>query len=128
MRSSRLLTVLSFVVVPLIAACNDSGPQGPEGQPGPAGDPGAKGDPGPKGDPGTNGGSPLPDADVAALQLPGATFFPYSIGAAADGTIFVGSPATGEVVKYDKGALTPTVVIPASSPTAGVNGLLVDDS
>jgi hypothetical protein len=133
MGSSRLFTVLSSVVLPLVvAACgSDSGPQGPEGpqgEPGPAGSVGPAGDPGPKGDPGKNGGSPPPDADVAALQLPGPIFFPYSIGAAADGSIFVGSPATGEVVKYDKGALTPTVVIPASNPVAGVNGLLVDDS
>ena len=62
-----------------------------------------------------------------SLQLPGNTFFPYSINAGADGAIYVGSPATGEVVKFAPGSTTPTTLIAASMPAAGVNGILVDD-
>lgn len=64
----------------------------------------------------------------AALKLPGANFFPYSINASADDSLYVGSPATGEVVRFAPGATTATQVIPASSPPAGVNGILVDDA
>lgn len=62
------------------------------------------------------------------LDLPGTNFFPYSINAGADNSIYVGSPATGEVVKFDAGSTTSNVIIPATTPAAGVNGILVDDA
>jgi hypothetical protein len=63
-----------------------------------------------------------------ALKLPGSSFFPYSINAGADDAIYVGSPATGEVVKFAAGGTTPTVFVSESTPAAGVNGILVDDA
>jgi hypothetical protein len=62
------------------------------------------------------------------LKLPGDKFFPYSINAGADDSIYVGSPATGEVVKFAPGATTATVIIPEATPAAGVNGILADDA
>jgi len=62
------------------------------------------------------------------LALPGDNFFPYSINAGADDSIYVGSPATGEVVRFAAGSTRSSVLVPAASPAAGVNGILVDDA
>lgn len=87
------------------------GPAGPQGAPGPQG---ATGQAGP--------------ADVSQLELPGPTFYPESLHAAADGTIYVGSVATGQVVKFAPGSTTATVAVAKSPTVSGIAGVLVDDA
>ena len=71
------------------AACD--GERGPAGE---EGDPGAPGEMGVPGEPGTCG--------AVELLVPGATAFPEGIAAAADGTIYVGSLTSGEVLAYQE--------------------------
>jgi len=69
---------------------------------------------------------PVPDAPPpSTLALPGAAFYPESLSASGDGTLFVGSLATGQVVAYDPGATTSRVVVGADSGVTGVAGVLV---
>ncbi len=105
-------------------AKGDPGAQGPVGPKGNSGMPGAQGAPGAPGATGPQGPSGVPF--INELQVPGATFFPAALSSAKDGTLFVGSAGTGEVIKYAPGAITPVVVVPASG--AVVPNLLVDDS
>ena len=45
------------------------------------------------------------------LVLPGDRYYPESLDVAADGTLFVGSLALGEVVKFAPGGDAPTVFV-----------------
>jgi len=60
-----------------------------------------------------------PQPDV--LALPGAAYYPESLHADADGALYVGSLATGEVVAFDDGASAPRTVVAAGG--GGVTGV-----
>jgi sugar lactone lactonase YvrE len=49
----------------------------------------------------------------AVLALPGDAFYPESIQVAGDGTLYVSSLATGQIVAFDRDATEPRVVIEA---------------
>lgn len=70
---------------------------------------------------------PAGPADVAQLELPGAAYYPESVSAASDGTLYVGSVGTGQVVRFAPGATAAEVLVPPSPGTA-VAGVLVDES
>jgi hypothetical protein len=59
------------------------------------------------------------------LALPGNAYYPESLSASADGTLFVGSLASGQVVAFDDGATEPRPVIGAASGVTGVAGVVV---
>lgn len=63
----------------------------------------------------------------SALTLPGNAYYPENLYAAADGTLYVGSLGTGEVVKFAPGSTTPVPFIAAGDPT-GVSGVYVSGS
>jgi len=67
-------------------------------------------------------------ATVASLQLPGDKFYPESLNATSDGTVYVGSIATGAVVKFEPGQTVPTTFLPPGDALAGVAGVLVDEA
>src|SRR5689334_23153730 len=54
------------------------------------------------------------------LALPGSAYYPESLHASADGTLYVGSLATGEITAYDDGDTTPRTVLAAGA--ANVTG------
>jgi len=60
------------------------------------------------------------------LVLPGDAYFPESLNAGADGTIYVGSLGTGQIVKFASGSSEAEMLV---SPAQGRNfaGVLVDD-
>jgi sugar lactone lactonase YvrE len=94
-----------------LAACEgDLGPQGPEG---PQGEQGEQGPVGPA----------APD-ERQVLQLPGNNFYPESITAGTDGSLYVGSFTTGQVVRFAPGAVRHTPFI--SSGLRNVAGVLAD--
>ncbi len=92
---------------------------------------GDKGDPGDMGDPGDTGGmgDPGTPAPVDRVALPGATFFPESINASANGTLYVTSVFTGEVVTISPDRQTVAVLIgeEAAQP-AGKTGVFLDEA
>jgi sugar lactone lactonase YvrE len=59
------------------------------------------------------------------LVLPGDMFYPESLIADDDGTLYVGSLVTGQVVAFADGETEPTVVIGASSGVVGVTGVTI---
>jgi sugar lactone lactonase YvrE len=69
---------------------------------------------------------PRPEPD--SLALPGNAYYPESGSASADGTLFVGSLATGQVVAFDDGATDPRIVVGTGSGVTGVAGVLVHGS
>jgi hypothetical protein len=64
----------------------------------------------------------------AVIELPGASFYPEGIAAAADGTLFVGSLPQGTVVRVAADSTTATPFVPAGVAQRGVVGLTVDDN
>ncbi len=64
---------------------------------------------------------PQPDL----LALPGDTFYPESLSAADDGTLYVGSLGTGQVVAFRDGATAPETIIGPGSGVTAVAGVLV---
>jgi len=65
-------------------------------------------------------------ADVPQLELPGSDFYPESLSVAEDGTLYVGSLATGQIVRFMPGSTVAEVFLPAgTAPLA--TGVLVDD-
>jgi DNA-binding beta-propeller fold protein YncE len=66
--------------------------------------------------------SPLLPEQVA---LPGDTYYPESLTAAADGTLYVGSLATGQVVMFKPGVTEPEPFLAGGDPK-GVAGVLAD--
>ncbi|HYV48165.1 MAG TPA: hypothetical protein VFA20_25070 [Myxococcaceae bacterium] len=99
---NRLAAVLAAVS---FAACGLRGPEGPTGPEGPQGPAGA----------------------VDLLQLPGASYYPESLTAAADGTLYVGSLPTGEVVRFRSGQFLPETFLEPGT-VKGVAGVLADDA
>lgn len=133
LNSHRL--VASTLSLLLLAACSDgaagpTGPAGSTGAPGAAGPAGSTGPVGssappitPQGDAGSLGPRPT---ELAQLDLPGATFFPESITAAKDGTLFVGSIAGAGIVKFEAGTRArKTFAAPGS--VKGIAGVFADD-
>jgi sugar lactone lactonase YvrE len=103
-----------FVAASLIAACTGStGRQGPQGDPGSAG----------------SAGPPGPTAPTDVVQLPGDAFFPESIAAATDGTLYVTSAITGEIAKVSPDRQTVTTVVAAETvQPIGKTGVLLDEA
>lgn len=67
---------------------------------------------------------PIKQPDV--LALPGPAYFPESVHADADGTLYVGSLATGQIVAYDNGDEAPrTIVAAGANGVTGVTGVHV---
>jgi len=66
----------------------------------------------------------LPVQDV--LALPGTEFYPESIAAGWDGTLFVSSLITGEIVRFRPGSTTAEVFVP-EDVNIGTGGLAVDN-
>jgi sugar lactone lactonase YvrE len=64
---------------------------------------------------------------IDEIALAGAWFYPESITATADGTRYVGSVATGEVVRIGPGATSAETFIAPGDPT-NVTGLLADEA
>lgn len=107
-----------------IAGCVQAGPEGRDGDPGP---PGPVGEAGPPGQPGQPGQPATPGIDPRTeIALPGETFFPEGIAVAANGTFFVGSFSSGEIVKVPPGAPKATPFI-APMNGAVAAGMIVDD-
>jgi sugar lactone lactonase YvrE len=64
--------------------------------------------------------------------LPGSAYYPESIGAAADGTLYTGSVTTGELVKVDPNSATPNEPVQLRAAQQGgvngISGILVDSA
>lgn len=132
-RISHLLSAFALLALGSAAGCNgedgDPGPAGSPGAPGENGDPGEDGAPGTPGDPGDPGdpGAPASERDgVDSIPLFGERFFPEGVAVHASGAIYVGSLATGEIVRVPPGLARPEAFIPAGA--LGVVGLLVDSA
>lgn len=121
-----------FVVVAVLAlvGCGSPGAQGPAGPQGPEGPAGPSGPQGPAGL--TPDAGPVVRVWPSRLALPSANYFPESLTAKADGTLFVGSLARGEVVKFAADAVDPVTFVPAGGVDGGVvraaAGVLADES
>jgi hypothetical protein len=119
----KAVKAFSMAVLLAATACGavqstDGGQVGPMGQPGPAGPVG------PNGQPGANGQS---GASLADIGLPGASFYPESIAAKSDGTLYIGSIGMGMVYASTPGSAVPTVFVGAAAGLKNVNGLMVDE-
>ena len=68
--------------------------------------------------------APLAHADVA---LPGDMTFPESISSTADGTLFVGSPGAGGVIRVQPGQKPEQFIKPAAFGTRSLFGVLADE-
>ena len=71
-----------------------------------------------------------PDATTEpdVLALPGAAYYPESLHASPDGTLYVGSLGTGSVVAFAPGVTTPTTILAGgANGVTGVTGVLVHD-
>lgn len=62
---------------------------------------------------------------VTALTLPGDRYYPESMTAADDGTLYVGSLGTGQVVSFAPGSSTATTFLAGGDPK-GVSGVFAD--
>lgn len=102
---NRLVAAALCSAVLLAAACGPRGPEGPAGPEGPQG----------------------PASAVDTLQLPGPTYYPESLTASADGTLYVGSLPAGEVVRFRPGQIAPETFL-AAGTVKGVAGVLADDA
>src|SRR6185437_6167508 len=93
----------SFILLALGGCTGDPGEPGAPGAKGDPGAPGSDGAPGDEGDKGDAGaGSSARDA-VDKIPLFGENFFPEGIAIRADGTLYVGSALTGEIVRIAPG-------------------------
>jgi hypothetical protein len=128
--------VLSIIAAAYVAGCSSSssGPAGAQGSQGAQGAQGPQGNQGPPG-PGSSaeGGAPVL-ATVDSLQLPPSPpypgFYPATLSAASDGSLFVGG-VFGEIVKYSPDSVDPLVVVPPLPPPKGplvTVGILVDEA
>lgn len=78
---------------------------------------------------GTSDGVSSPAAATVSTTrgLPGDRFYPESASASADGTLYVGSLGTGQVVAFARGQSTATTFIAGGDPK-GVSGVLADSA
>ncbi len=116
---------MRFVSMLMLVLAGCLGPQGPAGPTGPAGPAGSNGAPGAPGAMGSPGDAGLTVFDE--LALPGPAWYPESLHAAADGTLYVGSLTTGAVVKFAPGQAEASPFIAAGGAAKGVAGVLVDE-
>lgn len=115
--------LLASMLLSMMTSC--SGPQGPAGPTGPTGAMGvmgADGEAGPAGSPADAGVRQFDE-----LGLPGPAYYPESLHAAADGTLYVGSLTTGAVVKFVPGQAEATTFLAGGGAVKGVAGVLVDE-
>ncbi|WP_018351421.1 SMP-30/gluconolactonase/LRE family protein [Longispora albida] len=78
--------------------------------------------------PGTVAAAGQPATEVSAgqvLVLPGSQFYPESIAAAPDGTLYVSSLISGEIVRFRPGSETAEIFVP-EDVNIGVGGVAVD--
>lgn len=78
----------------------------------------------------TSAAEPAPLTDPLAgsattLKLPGNRFYPESVSASSDGTLYVGSLGTGQVVSFARGQTTAKPLVAGGDPK-GVSGVLAD--
>jgi len=130
MRRRLGLLLSAILVMGAASACGgtdgDPGPAGPAGE---IGNPGDQGTPGEDGLPGDDGlpGAPATERDaVDSIPLFGESFYPEGVALRADGTIYVGSLATGEIVHVPPGLAKPQPFIPPHA--LAVVGILVDNA
>jgi sugar lactone lactonase YvrE len=71
--------------------------------------------------------APAGPADVPQLDLPGDKFYPESLSVAKDGTLYVGSLATAQVIKFAPQSTAAEVFL-APGVVRSVAGVLVDDN
>ena len=104
------------------------GPRGTDGVDGNVGDPGPDGEMGEDGEDGMQGppGPSGSGSGVTEIPLFGEFFYPEGVASAPDGTLYVGSLGTGEVVRVAPGASKPEAFIGAGMDTYGAVGMLVD--
>jgi sugar lactone lactonase YvrE len=133
MRRSISFLLSAIAILGAAAGCSGAdGDPGPAGSQGERGADGAQGDPGDPGDPGAPGapgdpGDPASERDgVDTIPIFGETFFPEGVATRADGAIYVGSLATGEIVVVPPGLAKPQPFVPAGP--LGAVGMLVDDA
>lgn len=93
------------------------------GVPGPDGETGADGEDGMQGPPGPSGSG----SGAAEIPLFGETFYPEGVASAPDGTLYVGSLGTGEVVRVPPGSSKPEAFIGPGADSYGAVGVFVDD-
>ena len=66
-------------------------------------------------------------AAMADIALPGDMTFPESIGSTSDGTLFVGSPGAGGVIRVQPGQKPEQFIKPAAFGTRSLFGVLADE-
>src|SRR4051812_48272847 len=69
-----------------------------------------------------------PSIPKVDLNLPGATFYPESLSASSNGTLYVGSFGEGKVLKFSPGSTTSAPFLPSGSGVRQVLGVLVDEA
>ena len=111
-RLERIAALLAVALPLLLAAC-----EGDEGPAGPAGDMGEPGEPGEPGAPGA--------CAADEILLAGGSFFPEGVALAGDGTLYIGSVATGQVVAHAPCGESPEPLA-AVAPASAV-GMVVDE-
>jgi len=120
---------MSLSALAVAAGC--SGADGAQGPAGPAGSNGTDGAQGPAGEPGPAGqqgpageGSERDGVDM--IPLFGENFFPEGVATGADGSIYVGSLATGAIVRVAPGMAKPEPFVAPGN--LGMVGMLVDEA
>lgn len=137
MTTSRILASLALSALLSCGTNGSNGTAGPTGLPGPEGPAGPAGATGDKGDPGAMGAMGNMGAMGATgasgqgtsdIPLPGVAYYPESLTTLANGTLFVGSLATGEVWKYAPGTPAVTKFLPANAAHKNITGVFADEA
>jgi len=82
-------------------------------------------DPGASESSGTTG---EPACELEVIELPGDQFYPEGIASTADGTLYVGSLATGQIVRVTPCETEVETFVDAGTTTRNVVGMIVDDA
>lgn len=114
--------VLGSIVLAAVVSCGSNGTDGKTGVQGLPGPAGSSGSPGSDGQNGQNGQNGTNGADIA---LPGPAFYPESITALSDGTLFIGSLGLGQIWKNVPNSAVPTKFV---DNLKQVNGVLADQA
>jgi len=113
MTISRVLAALALASVVSCGVNGSDGKTGVQGLPGPAGSNGSNG---------TDGSNGLSGTDI---PLPGPNFYPESLTALPDGTLFIGSIGLGQIWKHAPNTQIPTKFVDGQKQ---VNGVLADQA
>jgi sugar lactone lactonase YvrE len=132
-----------FSMLACVACAGDDGAAGAQGEPGADGEPGAVGAMGPAGSAGPAGEAGLEGAEgsegtagppgpviptvIDRLDLPADAFYPESLTASEDGSLFVGSLGGQGIVKVSAGTGLVEAFVPAGA-VKNVAGVLADDA